>query len=209
MLKGIDPARGKEAEFQTRQSPPHVEDSALSSAGEDLPPVNSTNVLVRSRPPHLQVGKSSLAQPGTPGEPAIQDARPARGRKMNTSTSSHVPLSSPANVSEAPLVIASSDDGWTTVGVGRAATVKNNNTRSVATSSNGDWGPPVDLWGAPSVRRAPGPRVIPSEGIETVKRGSSSGVKKSWADEMQDNDARSVVESVNGGWGTTSQSPWS
>ncbi|PSR87212.1 hypothetical protein PHLCEN_2v5219 [Hermanssonia centrifuga] len=216
-------ARGDKIKFQSRQKPPHLAESASSPTVEDPPPANSPNTA-RGKPPHL--GKSSPTEPA-PVKPTAPAARPARGRRMNTNTDGPVSPSSPSNEtanaaqtrnlrSDARSVAASSSGGWgppvdlwAAVSVGRAATIKNDDTRSVAASSNGGWGPPVDIYsGAPSLNERRAPPAIP-EGVNTVKQGSASTVKKSWADEMEEDDAHSVVESVNGGWGTISNSPWS
>lgn len=77
--------------------------------------------------------------------------------------------------------------------------------RSVASHSTSGWGHiPRDPWGGQSVGVA---SAKDDNSDAATEKGSVKGVKKSWADQMDDADNKSVASSASG-WGHISNGPW-
>lgn len=188
-------ATSQKINFKDRPQPPHLahadssdtkdEDASASptspSSAADDAPRTPPAATTRARPAHLMKGKPTAPAPAP--------------RASSTSSGSQ---------GAGPSAKATpSNDGWGRV-PRNSASIKSG-AKSVV-SSNGGWGNVSNgPWGSGSVngsaRQAKGKAKTP----QAVPDG---GPKKSWADQMEEDDARSVAESSTGGWGTISNGPW-
>ena len=188
---------------ERRSRPPHLANPTSSSsifpaasADEIASPTVATNadtaVRTRQRPAHLS--SPSAADPNVP-------RRPARGRRQD----SNQPATAP-NIATAPD-LAADPSGWGhighTPGAGSVGSPSVSgkvpaDAKSEAASSTGGWGHlPRGPWDAASAASAPS------------AKGKGKSAKKTWAEEMEDeDDSRSVAESSTGGWATLSNAPW-
>lgn len=202
--------RKEKIAFQNRPKPPHLVQKGSSEPNDE----ESTS----------PTSPSSASSPAAPMPPAsAARARPAhlmKGKGKSAPAVAKAPSAVPANTAAGPSTRPPPSDN------GRGHTPRdprgaqsagappvNGDTKSVA-SSNGGWGRVSNgPWGSGSVNgniqqgkgKAKAKAKPKASGRQTT---ANDAPKKSWADQMEDDDARSVPESSTGGWGNISNGPW-
>lgn len=172
-----------------RARPAHLE------AAASPPPVEPIKEQTEPEPTDVPIPPTKVAEPTVRSRPAhlanaataptsttaLQSGRPARGRRLNSAAPTSATHTVP--ITKAPSVPKAAD------------------AKSVASSASGWGNVSRGPWGsvkAPSVREA-------DDDASTVN-GDANG--KSWADQMDDEDGKSVAASSTSGWGNVSNGPW-
>lgn len=147
--------------------------------------------------------KAASTQEGS-GEGVTAPVRPARGRKMNSNPAPRTPI-----VDVPPKVTPRAQ-------AGKGKAKMEDDTKSVASStggwgniSRGPWG--GGSLGVPSVKddrsdeEDEDQRTVNGSEVGSGSKGKGKG--KSWADQMEEDDGRSVASGTSG-WENVSNGPW-